>query len=184
MRGIVLILGAAIASFAADPAEFFEMKIRPVLANRCYACHSNSRMGGLDLTTRAATLKGGNSGPALVPNQPEESLLIQAVAQTHARLKMPPGGKMPENEVADLKSWIAGGAIWPDKAALKDPPPPAEYRISEQQRAWWAFQPVKKPAAKSIDERSFGICGTVMGARVPSALLRPPRRRTTRRSSR
>ncbi len=152
MRRLLAIIGFASALRAADPAEFFEMKVRPVLANKCYACHSNSRMGGLDLTSRAAALKGGNSGTSIVPNQPDQSLLIQAVEQTHAKIKMPPGGKLPDNEVADLKAWVAGGAIWPEKAALKDPPPPAEYRISEQQRSWWAFRPVTMPAAKSIDE--------------------------------
>ena len=119
MRRLLVIIGFVSVLRAADPAEFFEMKVRPVLANKCYACHSNSRMGGLDLTSRASVLKGGNSGASIVPNQPDQSLLIQAVEQTHAKIKMPPGGKLPDNEVADLKAWVAGGAIWPEKAVLK-----------------------------------------------------------------
>lgn len=141
----------SLSLLAADPADFFEMKVRPVLAGKCHACHAAQRMGGLDLTTRAAVLKGGNSGKAsVVASKPEESVLIQAVAHTHPTLKMPPGGKLSDAEIADLTAWVRDGAVWPEKVKL-DVPPPAEYRISEKQRAFWSFQPVRKPAAASID---------------------------------
>ena len=77
----VLLFGAAAVGLAADatPAEFFEMRVRPVLARSCLACHAASHMGGLDLTSRDGLLKGGDSGPAIVPGEPDKSLLIQAV---------------------------------------------------------------------------------------------------------
>ena len=120
------------------------MRVRPVLAKNCFACHSGSRMGGLEMSGREAILKGGKSGPAVVPGDPEKSLLVQAVAQTHERLKMPPQGKLAETEIADLRAWIKDGAVWPDSApagAVKV----TSYVITPEQRAYWAFQPVRKP---------------------------------------
>src|SRR5262245_59787821 len=74
-----------------DAEQFFESKVRPVLANNCYTCHTGAQSGGLRLDSREAILKGGKSGPAVVPGDPEHSLLIQAISYTHPRLKMPPG---------------------------------------------------------------------------------------------
>ena len=79
---------------APDPADFFESKVRPLLANHCYACHTGAQSGGLRLDSREAVLKGGKSGPAVIPGKPDESLLIAATAYTHERIKMPPSEKM------------------------------------------------------------------------------------------
>ena len=92
MRYSAALLLIAGRLLAADPSEFFEMRIRPVLAKNCYTCHTTAKLGGLQLTSRENILKGGNSGPAILPGKPEESLLIQAVSQTNERLKMPPQG--------------------------------------------------------------------------------------------
>src|SRR5208283_696755 len=87
---------------AAEPptnaAEFFELQVRPVLAKNCFACHTQSKLGGLRVDSLPSLLKGGNSGPAIVPGKPEESLLIEAVRRTHERFKMPPQGKLPDSE--------------------------------------------------------------------------------------
>ena len=103
-------------------------------------------MGGLRLDSREAILKGGKSGPAIVEGKSDDSLLIQAVTHTHERLKMPPSGKLSDSDVAALRSWIDKGAYWPpeDKAASSQS---AEYKITPEQRAFWSFQPVRKPAA-------------------------------------
>jgi hypothetical protein len=124
-------------------AEFFEMKVRPVLAARCGACHIASRAAGLQLDTRAHALAGGKSGAAVVPGKSSESLLIQAVAQTHPRLKMPPGGKLAEAEIGALRAWVDAGAVWPEAAPLT--PKVSAYTITSEQRAFWSFQPVKAP---------------------------------------
>ena len=92
------------AASVSEQRDFFEMRVRPVLAKNCFACHTSSRMGGLEMSGREAFLKGGKSGPAIVPGDPEKSLLVQAVSQTHERLKMPPQGKLAESEIADLRA--------------------------------------------------------------------------------
>ncbi len=136
----------------ADDRHDFEMQVRPVLAKNCWACHRQSAMGGLRLDSREAILKGGKSGPAIVEGKSPESLLMQAVTQKHDRLKMPPSGRMSDAEIAVLASWIDKGAYWPpeEKGAKKES---AEYVITPEQRAFWAFQPVKRPSAAdaSID---------------------------------
>ncbi|MFN0107585.1 MAG: DUF1549 domain-containing protein, partial [Blastocatellia bacterium] len=123
--------------------EFFEVRIRPLLATNCYDCHASAESGGLRVDSREALLKGGNSGPAIVPNQPEASLLIQAVAHTHSRLKMPKGKpKLKDDEIADLRQWIKDGSYWPAhvaKASAND------YIITPQQKSHWAYQSITKP---------------------------------------
>jgi hypothetical protein len=140
-----LALTLCVPAFGADPVDFFESKIRPVLAEKCHACHAAARMGGLDLTSRAALLKGGNSGPGMVPGKPDESLLFQAVNHSHPKLKMPPGAKLEDAQIRDLAAWIASGAVWPESAAKDAIPPPSKYHISEKQRTFWSFAPVVKP---------------------------------------
>src|SRR5690349_3139475 len=107
-----LILFAGVAA-AADNGEFFETRVRPVFAKNCYACHTASMMGGLRLDSADAAQKGGKSGPPIVPGKPDESLLIQAIRQTHARIKMPPSGKLADQEIADITEWVKAGAVWP-----------------------------------------------------------------------
>ena len=107
-------LGVSSAS-AADAIEFFESKIRPLLATKCYTCHTDAKSGGLRIDSRWTLLRGGNSGAAIEPGNPEESLLIQAVSHTHERLRMPPTGQLEPHEIEDLKQWIRTGANWPDE---------------------------------------------------------------------
>src|SRR3954447_6365402 len=92
---------------AADPRspEYFETRVRPVLAANCYDCHADERMGGLRVDSREALLKGGRSGPVIVPGDPEKSLLIDAVRQS-GKLKMPQGGQLKPDEIAVLTEWV------------------------------------------------------------------------------
>src|SRR5580765_2790197 len=103
---------AAPAATAAQSATLFETSVRPVLAANCYDCHGEERMGGLRVDSREGLLKGGKSGPAIVPGDPEKSLIIQAVRQTQA-LKMPKGGRLKPAEVEALTEWVKAGAVWP-----------------------------------------------------------------------
>src|SRR5450755_4494022 len=117
----------------ADSGEFFETRVRPVLAKNCYPCHTTSRLGGLQLDSRDGMLKGGSSGqPAVVPGDPDRSLLIQAVNQTHERVKMPPSGKLSGDQIQDLSAWVKSGAIWPEARSQSGKGP---YRITPEQRA-------------------------------------------------
>ena len=97
----LLLIPALLA--AAEPGEFFETKVRPVLAKNCYGCHRDAALGGLRLDSREAILKGGKSGAAITVEQPEQSLLLKAVRQADDKVKkMPPTGKLTEAEIADL----------------------------------------------------------------------------------
>ncbi len=135
--------------------EFFESRVRPVLAKHCFACHTNSELGGLRLDTRVRALKGGKTGPAVVPGNVEESLLLRAVAHTDARLKMPPQGKLSDSSIADLTAWIEKGAVWPEGTTSLAPAKEGEYRITAEQRAFWAFQRVKSPPVPSVTNRAW-----------------------------
>jgi len=136
-------------SLQSSDTDFFEKKIRPLLAERCYSCHSreaNKHKGGLLLDSRDGFLKGGDSGPSATPGDPEKSLLIRAVRYGED-LKMPPKGKLPDSAVADLAAWIGRGLPWPAGAAG-----PAATAAPGNPRALpWSFQPLRKPAAGDID---------------------------------
>jgi mono/diheme cytochrome c family protein len=152
------LLGLLLASYAygqtgAGAPDFFESKVRPILATNCYACHTNSQLAGLRLDSRAAMLKGGQSGPSLVPGDPDKSLLIQAVRQT-GELKMPKGGKLKKEEVEALVEWVRAGAVWPEAppvAAAKS----GTYVIRPEQRAFWSFQPIRDPAIPAVQDASW-----------------------------
>ena len=138
-----------------EAAEFFETKIRPLLADRCFACHTSARLGGLEMTSRDALLKGGNSGPAIDPGKPASSLLLQAVRHTHDRLKMPPEGKLAGEQIADLARWISDGAVWPQTPAAAGPSGADEFVIGPEERNFWAFQPVEKPAPPEVRDKAW-----------------------------
>jgi len=147
------IITAVLVALAAPPAAdgdpkalaFFEAKVRPVLVENCYQCHSarsGKSAGGLQLDTRKAIRAGGDRGPAVVPGKPAESLLLTAASHADPDLKMPPKKpRLPDAVLADLRTWIANGAADPrgdDAAATRAP-------VSiEDGRKFWAF---RKPAA-------------------------------------
>lgn len=148
------------AVFAApDPAgvEFFESKIRPILADNCYKCHSRESekvKGGLLLDSREGLLKGGDTGPALVPGDPEKSLLIKAVRYADENLQMPPKNKkLPPEKIADLEAWIKMGA--PDPRVAKSGASSKTEAIWARARTHWAFQPVKEPAVPAVKNRRW-----------------------------
>src|SRR5205807_1247648 len=100
---------AAAQTPSAQDLHFFESKVRPLLVNRCHECHSSKAKkvkGKLLLDNRESILKGGESGPAVVPSQPDKSLLIQAVRYAKDDVQMPPKGKLSAAEVAVLEEWI------------------------------------------------------------------------------
>jgi hypothetical protein len=149
---LTLVMGAFGAD-QGDSRDFFEMRVRPVLSKNCFACHTSERKGGLEMSSRESLLKGGNSGPAISSDKPLDSLLIQAVSYQND-VKMPPQGKLPENEIADLTAWIKAGAVWPESPKAAAPKGPA-YLITPEQRAFWAFQPVHRPAPPSVKNSAW-----------------------------
>jgi hypothetical protein len=147
-----VLLACGCAPAADNSGEFFESRVRPVLAKNCYACHTNTRMGGLQLDSRENALKGGNSGPAIVPGHADQSLLVQAITQRHEKFKMPPGGKLKPDEISAIEAWINAGAVWP--AGTAQPAAPG-YVITAQQHAYWAFRPVANPAVPKVRHASW-----------------------------
>jgi mono/diheme cytochrome c family protein/cytochrome c553 len=151
----VLVLSTVPAfSATADKAEeFFEMKVRPILAKNCFACHTASKMGGLEMSSREALLKGGADGAAIVPGDPDHSLLIRAVRHEDARIKMPPQGQLSSDEIDQLSLWVKAGAVWPKSHASQGTTAAKgdDYVITPEQRKYWAFRPVTKPAFPKAD---------------------------------
>ena len=110
----IALLALAQLAAATPEAEFFESKVRPVLAGRCYGCHAENATAGLRLDSRAGLLEGGRSGPAIVPGDPEGSILLHAVQGIKGRMGMPPAGqRIAAHDVEALERWIAMGAPWP-----------------------------------------------------------------------
>lgn len=137
--------------FATEDIRFFEQKIRPVLADRCYGCHSaaaakaDKLKGGLRADSRAGLLRGGESGPAVVPGDESKSLLLDALR--YNSLKMPPDGKLPEGVIADFAQWIKRGAADP---RTEDAAESRKIIDIEAGRRHWAYRPLSKTIAPAV----------------------------------
>ncbi len=149
---LVLLLGTALlTSQPAEPVaatgqqiQFFETRIRPLLADRCLKCHgAKKQWGGLRLDSRASLLRGGDSGPAVVPGQPDASLLLRAIRQVDDDLKMPKDAKLTAGQIAAVASWINMGAPFPATTTRDEP---------NRDPNHWSFQPLS-PAGLHFDHR-------------------------------
>jgi len=131
-----------------DQAKFFENEVRPLLAKRCYECHSGDNANGdLQVDSLAALLKGGESGPAIVRGKPDESALVDAI--NYKSIEMPPDEKLADAEVSILTRWVAMGAPWPD-SELNAPLRQREL-FDEEDRKWWAIAPVVSAELPTLD---------------------------------
>ncbi|MGN6134854.1 MAG: PSD1 and planctomycete cytochrome C domain-containing protein [Aureliella sp.] len=142
----------------AEQVKFFEARIRPVLVQHCYACHSaDSRElgGGLQMDGRDGLLAGGDSGPAVIPGKPEDSLLLTAIRQTDRDLVMPPkeaGPKLSASVIADFEKWIRAGAIDP----RSDSPKAGKKKYDpEAAKSWWAWQPRNRVTPPPVSDESW-----------------------------
>ena len=154
--------------------EFFESKIRPVLAANCYVCHSaesKTRMGGLSLDTKDGIREGGQRGHAVVPQDVESSLIIGAL-RYDGDLKMPPGGKLADEVVGDFEAWIRMGAPDPREVTVQAEQSSIDL---EQGREYWAFQAPRKSAAPAVRDVSWprGTIDQHVLAALESRGLRP-----------
>ena len=146
----LVVLAVSITAARADEAgiDFFEKKIRPLLVEHCDECHSanSKKLGGnLLLDSRSGVMKGGDSGAAVEPGQPDKSLLIKAVRYTDDSVKMPPKGRLPATAIADLESWVKLGAPDPRDKPLATKVAASWDEILRTRRDWWSLQPVKQP---------------------------------------
>ncbi len=166
LAGICLPVLLLPALRAAEPApvisladrQFFETKVEPVLSEACYKCHSHQAdriKGKLMLDSREGLLLGGNTGPAIVPGKPEDSLLIEAIRYADEELQMPPpdhGGMLTTQQIADLTEWVRRGAPDPRVPAMTA----GGKTYGGVGKAHWAFQPVVKPAVPAVVDHTWG----------------------------
>jgi mono/diheme cytochrome c family protein len=178
MKPLAIILLASSFAFSADPAgiAFFEQKIRPVLVEHCYSCHSaeaKKLKGNLYLDSKAGWEKGGDSGePAIIPGKPDESLLIRTVQHLEADMEMPPKKpKLPDAVIADLVTWVKMGA--------PDPRDGAKIEAKRGDKSWWSLQPIKVASAlaedSNVELKPLSIDGFITAKLAEKKLtLNPP----------
>jgi len=142
------------ASASPEQIRFFENKIRPLLANACYECHSEDwQESDLRLDTLQGMLTGGKAGPALLPGKPKGSLIVTAVTYRDNDLKMPPEEKLSDAQIADLTKWVEMGAPHPDSGSIK-----IDHSSGidlEKGRQHWAFQTPVKPEVPAVSESAL-----------------------------
>jgi mono/diheme cytochrome c family protein len=150
---LLLLAAAAVvrADDAMDPGQvrFFETEIRPLLVANCHKCHGpKEQKGKLRLDSLASAVAGGESGPAIVPGNLSESLLIDAV--NHGSREMPPDGKLRDEQIAALTRWIELGAPWPGSDSTVSPVQRGPRELTDADRSWWSFQAVKRTKAPDV----------------------------------
>src|SRR3954465_3931160 len=178
--GVLLLLSVLAGSSRSEEVsgngvEFFEKRIRPLLSEHCYKCHSaqsEKLKGGLRLDARELLLKGGDSGPAVVPGEPEKSLLIKAIGYTDPDLQMPPKNeKLSDRQISDLLTWVKMGAPWPAEGhatAAK-----AAFEITQKDRAWWAFQPIQRAIPPVVRRKTSNPIDSFLIAELQARALEP-----------
>jgi hypothetical protein len=150
-----VVLALSVRGFADPATEFFEKKVRPILAERCLECHSAEKKvkGGLHLDSRAGWVKGGDTGPALVPGKPEESLLVTAIRWKDRDLEMPPKKRLPAEEAAVLEEWVKLGAPDPREGVVVAK---KQHGLTiEEGKKFWSYAPVQKPAVPAVKDTAW-----------------------------
>jgi hypothetical protein len=171
---------SASATAPADSAalEFFEKEVRPILVARCYECHSGTSKrleGGLRLDSLAAATKGGDTGPAVVPGNTKESLLVDAI--NYGELyQMPPKSRMPAAEIATLTRWVEMGAPWPASPAGETTGGPEAFDLAKRKAEHWCWQPLTDPAVPQLQNLKSKIQNPIdafIRAKLSAAGLSP-----------
>lgn len=147
------------AAAAALSPEFFEARVRPILVASCYECHADKAEGALRIDSREAILQGGESGPAIVPGDPDKSLLIQAVRQADATApKMPKGkSKLKTEDIEVLVEWVRAGAPWPasSKSASSGAAPAKVMEVTPTHREFWSVRPLARTTVPAVKNTSW-----------------------------
>jgi hypothetical protein len=146
---------AAAAEPSAEAIEFFEKQVRPILVETCQKCHGDRKQeGGLRLDSRARLLQGGDSGAAVEPGKPGESLLIEAIGYA-GDIKMPPKGKLADDKIVALTEWVKRGAPWPaDKVGIEKP---GEFDLSGRKAQQWVFQPLRLISPPAVTDEAWPL---------------------------
>lgn len=146
---VLLMLGGGLVASAADKADFFEKRVRPVLVAHCYDCHSaesKKLKAHLRVDSRSGLLTGGDSGAAIVPGKPDLSRMIKAVEYHDLDLQMPPRKRLNKGQVADLRQWVLDGAVWPGGGAVGETAKRGGFDLAKRKAEFWAWQPIKEPS--------------------------------------
>jgi hypothetical protein len=138
-----------------DPAgvEFFEKKVRPVLAQYCYSCHSQSAkrsLGNFTLDTKQGMMHGGQGGAAVMPGDPDHSRFVAAIRYAQSDLQMPPKAKLSDAAIADLTAWVKMGAPWPKERVVVVAPSPTSLAVEKRKKQHWAWQPVRSVTPPTV----------------------------------
>ncbi len=165
---------------SADEQDDFKQRVQPLLERRCYECHSHRSkelQGGLTLDSRSGWVKGGDSGPAVVPGKPDESLLIKAVRRTSKDLQMPPNEKLKDEEIAVLVEWVRRGAADPRESPDSESGGGSWTEKLAQRRKHWCWQPVKRPAVPHVKQSDWpnNLIDRFVLARLEAEGLSPAR---------
>jgi hypothetical protein len=147
------------ATGAAD-VEFFEKQVRPLLVARCHECHAGDKhKGNLRLDAREAVLQGGDTGAAIVPGKPDESLLVDAIRYGET-YQMPPKGRLPDEEIAVLEDWVRRGAPWPAQQAPSSASAAGPSTFDFATRAQhWCFQPLADTSPPTVTDMTWPRSG-------------------------
>ena len=142
----------------AQALDFFEKDVRPLLAEKCFACHGvRKQKAGLRLDSRASILKGGETGPAVVPGKPAESLLVDAINYGE-NVQMPPRSRLPANEVKTLTRWVELGAPWPaSHQAEAAPASKSAFDIAERRAGHWAWKPIVAAPPPDVKDQAWPL---------------------------
>ncbi|HEX3658967.1 MAG TPA: DUF1553 domain-containing protein [Pirellulales bacterium] len=131
--------------------QFFETKVRPILAEHCYKCHGPDRhKANLRLDSLHAMLAGGDSGPAIIAGDAPHSLLVQVISYSDDYVQMPPTKKLPDALIADLTRWVQMGAPWPGSEHSQPAAPRKAFEITDRDRAYWFFQPIARASEPKV----------------------------------
>jgi cytochrome c553 len=148
-------------TFDAGAIEFFEKQVRPLLVARCFECHSaqaEKLKGGLRLDSRAAALKGGDTGPAVLPGNAKESLLVDAINYGEI-YQMPPKSKLPAAEIAVLTKWVEMGAPWPKDDGAGAAVAVKEFNLQQRKSSHWCWQPVRPQQPPAVANAAWPRSG-------------------------
>ena len=149
-----------LAGIADQKTDFFEKKIRPVLSNNCYECHSaksKSLKAGLLLDRKAGWERGGKNGAVIIPGKPSKSILMNALRYNNHDLQMPPSGKLSESVLADFEKWISMGAEDPRNLSLEEVFAVGGLKAKslDEGRKFWAFKPIKLPSLPVVQKNEW-----------------------------
>lgn len=161
-----------------EPAEleFFEKEVRPLLAEHCFECHSvqsDKLQAGLELDSHAALIRGGDSGPAVVPGDVDGSLVIEAVR--YESYEMPPAGKLADGDIQTLERWVEMGAPWPEETAPTAAADRPMFDLDDRKNGHWAWQPIGSPTPPPVQNQDWprdGIDHFIL-AKLEQAGLQP-----------